>query len=215
MTTTNLDDLPVSNENDSNVNIKITEQNTIVNNSVNKIQEERQNDLKQVLSTSQQPIAQQPQPSSQNDESLDINSFITGIQNAAANGGLQLPSRDIPQTQSHLTNDSQLKPNYIPDSNNDYIENSYNHNKIISDNQRNESKINSLDSLYDDIHVPIILAIIYFVFQLPIIKKNTLKYIPSLFAKDGNYNFIGYVVNSLAFASTYYVLIKSIDYLTI
>ena len=38
---TNLDDLPVSGESESNVNIKITEQNQIVNNSVSKLEEQR------------------------------------------------------------------------------------------------------------------------------------------------------------------------------
>jgi len=211
---TNLDDLPVSGESESNVNIKITEQNQIVDNSVSKLEEQRKNDIQQVISQ-QAPQPQAPQPQQQSGESMDINSFITGIQNAAANGGLQLPSRDIPQSQNHLTQDSQLKPNYIPDSNTDYIENSYNHNEIINQNKRIETNVNNLDSLYDDIHIPIILAVIYFVFQLPIIKKNTLKYIPSLFSKDGNYNFSGYIVTSIAFASSYYFIIKTLEYLTI
>ncbi len=212
---TNLDDLPVSGESESNVNIKITEQNQIVNNSVSKLEEQRKNDLQQVI-PQQGPQAQGPQaPQQQSGESIDINSFITGIQNAAANGGLQLPSRDIPQSQNHLTQDSQLKPNYIPESNTDYIENSYNHNEIINQNKRKETNINNLDSLYDDIHIPIILAVIYFVFQLPIIKKNTLKYIPSLFSKDGNYNFSGYIVTSIAFASSYYFIMKTLEFLTI
>tara|TARA_Y100000592_G_scaffold13907_1_gene19636 strand:+ start:625 stop:1266 length:642 start_codon:yes stop_codon:yes gene_type:complete len=211
---TNLDDLPVSGESESNVNIKITEQNQIVDNSVSKLEEQRKNDIQQVISQ-QAPQPQAPQQQQQSGESMDINSFITGIQNAAANGGLQLPSRDIPQSQNHLTQDSQLKPNYIPDSNTDYIENSYNHNEIINQNKRIETNVNNLDSLYDDIHIPIILAVIYFVFQLPIIKKNTLKYIPSLFSKDGNYNFSGYIVTSIAFASSYYFIIKTLEYLTI
>ena len=212
---TNLDYLPVSGEDKSNVNLQITEQNTIVDNSVSKLQEQRNNELKTVLPQQGTPQQVAPQIQSQNNESMDVNSFITGIQNAAANGGLQLPSRDIPQSQMHLTQDAELKPNYIPDSNTDYIENSYNHNQIINENKIKQINDNNLDSLYDDIHIPIILAVIYFVFQLPIIKKNTLKYIPSLFSKDGNYNFVGYVVTSLAFASTYYFIIKSLEYLTI
>lgn len=212
---TNLDDLPVSGESESNVNIKITEQNQIVDNSVSKLEEQRKNDIQQVISQQAPQPQAQPQAQQQSGESIDINSFITGIQNAAANGGLQLPSRDIPQSQNHLTQDSQLKPNYIPDSNTDYIENSYNHNEIINQNKRKETNVNNLDSLYDDIHIPIILAVIYFVFQLPIIKKNTLKYIPSLFSKDGNYNFSGYIVTSIAFASSYYFIIKTLEYLTI
>jgi len=208
---TSLDDLPVSGEGNSNVSLQITEQNKVVDNSVSKLQEQRNNELNNVMP--QQGGPQQGAP--QNNESMDVNSFITGIQNAAANGGLQLPSRDIPQSQTHLTQDAELKPNYIPDSNTDYIENSYNHNQIVDEHKRKEANNNNLDSLYDDIHIPIILAVIYFVFQLPIIKKNTLKYIPSLFSKDGNYNFVGYVITSMAFASTYYFIIKSLEYLTI
>ena len=208
---TSLDDLPVSGEGNSNVSLQITEQNKVVDNSVSKLQEQRNNELNNVMP--QQGAPQQGAP--QNNESMDVNSFITGIQNAAANGGLQLPSRDIPQSQTHLTQDAELKPNYIPDSNTDYIENSYNHNQIVDEHKRKEVNNNNLDSLYDDIHIPIILAVIYFVFQLPIIKKNTLKYIPSLFSKDGNYNFVGYVITSMAFASTYYFIIKSLEYLTI
>lgn len=213
---TSLDDLPVSGEGNSNVSLQITEQNKVVDNSVSKLQEQRNNELNNVMP--QQGASQQGGPqqgASQNNESMDVNSFITGIQNAAANGGLQLPSRDIPQSQTHLTQDAELKPNYIPDSNTDYIENSYNHNQIVDEHKRKEVNNNNLDSLYDDIHIPIILAVIYFVFQLPIIKKNTLKYIPSLFSKDGNYNFVGYVITSMAFASTYYFIIKSLEYLTI
>ena len=210
---TSLDDLPVSGEGNSNVSLQITEQNKVVDNSISKLQEQRNNELNNVIP--QQGAPQQGAPQTQNNESMDVNSFITGIQNAAANGGLQLPSRDIPQSQTHLTQDAELKPNYIPDSNTDYIENSYNHNHIVEEHKRKEENNNNLDSLYDDIHIPIILAVIYFVFQLPIIKKNTLKYIPSLFSKDGNYNFVGYVITSLAFASTYYFIIKSLEYLTI
>ena len=213
---TSLDDLPVSGERNSNVSLQITEQNKVVDNSVSKLQEQRNNELNNVMPQQGAPQQGGPQQGApQNNESMDVNSFITGIQNAAANGGLQLPSRDIPQSQIHLTQDAELKPNYIPDSNTDYIENSYNHNHIADEHKRKEINNNNLDSLYDDIHIPIILAVIYFVFQLPIIKKNTLKYIPSLFSKDGNYNFVGYVITSMAFASTYYFIIKSLEYLTI
>ena len=213
---TSLEDLPVSGEGNSNVSLQITEQNTVVDNSVSKLQEQRNNELNNAMPQQGMPQQGAPQQGApQNNESMDVNSFITGIQNAAANGGLQLPSRDIPQSQTHLTQDAELKPNYIPDSNTDYIENTYNHNEIVDEHKRKEVNNNNLDSLYDDIHIPIILAVIYFVFQLPIIKKNTLKYIPSLFSKDGNYNFVGYVITSMAFASTYYFIIKSLEYLTI
>lgn len=211
--TTSLDDLP-----QSNVNLNITEQNVKVPNPAQDLEAKRNADLQQVMSQAtpqqnQPPAPRQAQPESNN--GIDINSFVTGIQEAAASGALQLPSRDIPQGQSHLTNDAQLQPNYIPENNGDYINDTYNQEQIINNQNIKQKNTNSMDALYDDIHVPIILAVIYFVFQLPVIKTNTLKYIPSLFNKDGNFNMIGYSVNSLAFASTYYCIIKSLDYLSI
>ena len=217
--TTSLDDLPQSSVNSQpNVNLNITEQNVKVPNQTQDLEAKRNADLQQVMSQAtpqqnQPPAPRQAQPESNN--GIDINSFVTGIQEAAASGALQLPSRDIPQSQSHLTNDAQLQPNYIPENNGDYINDTYNQDQIINNQNIKQNSTNSMDALYDDIHVPIILAVIYFVFQLPVIKTNTLKYIPSLFNKDGNFNMLGYSVNSLAFASTYYCIIKSLDFLSI
>lgn len=217
--TTSLDDLPQSSVNSQpNVNLNITEQNVKVPNPAQDLEAKRNADLQQVMSQAtpqqnQPPAPRQAQPESNN--GIDINSFVTGIQEAAASGALQLPSRDIPQGQSHLTNDAQLQPNYIPENNGDYINDTYNQDQIINNQNIKQKNTNSMDALYDDIHVPIILAVIYFVFQLPVIKTNTLKYIPSLFNKDGNFNMLGYSVNSLAFASTYYCIIKSLDFLSI
>jgi len=217
--TTSLDDLPQSSVNSQpNVNLNITEQNVKVPNPTQDLEANRNADLQQVMSQAtpqqnQPPAPRQAQPESNN--GIDINSFVTGIQEAAASGALQLPSRDIPQSQSHLTNDAQLQPNYIPENNGDYINDTYNQDQIINNQNIKQNSTNSMDALYDDIHVPIILAVIYFVFQLPVIKTNTLKYIPSLFNKDGNFNMLGYSVNSLAFASTYYCIIKSLDFLSI
>ena len=217
--TTSLDDLPQPNVNSQpNVNLNITEQNVKVPNPAQDLEAKRNADLQQVMSQAtpqqnQPPAPRQAQPESNN--GIDINSFVTGIQEAAASGALQLPSRDIPQDQSHLTNDAQLQPNYIPENNGDYINDTYNQDQIINNQNIKQKNTNSMDALYDDIHVPIILAVIYFVFQLPVIKTNTLKYIPSLFIYVVNFNMLGYSVNSLAFASTYYCIIKSLDFLSI
>lgn len=217
--TTSLDDLPQSSVNSQpNVNLNITEQNVTVPNPAQDLEAKRNADLQQVMSQAtpqqnQPPAPSQVQPESNN--GIDINSFVTGIQEAAASGALQLPSRDIPQGQSHLTNDAQLQPNYIPENRGDYINDTYNQEQIINNQNIKQKNTNSMDAIYDDIHVPIILAVIYFVFQLPVIKTNTLKYIPSLFNKGGNFNMLGYSINSLAFASTYYCIIKSLDYLSI
>jgi hypothetical protein len=219
--TTSLDELPKS-----NINLNVTEQNVKVGNPIQDLENKRNADLQQGMAPGSQasthPPSQVPSqvptpaPGPQVEgNSIDINSFVTGLQQAAASGALQLPSRDIPQTQEHLTQDTHLQPNYIPENKGDYIQDTYNQEQIINNHTQQQANVNSMDAIYDDIHVPIILSVIFFVFQLPIIKTNTLKYIPSLFNKDGNLNMLGYLTNSLAFSSTYYCIIKSLDYLSI
>ena len=43
-----------------------------------------------------------------------INRIVRGIQSAADTGMTQLPSRHIPMDTNHVTQDQQIKPNYIP-----------------------------------------------------------------------------------------------------
>tara|TARA_B110000259_G_scaffold32217_1_gene35411 strand:+ start:1158 stop:1787 length:630 start_codon:yes stop_codon:yes gene_type:complete len=208
--TTSLAELPTK-----NINLAVTEQNVKVDNPIKDMETKRNAELQEGLA----PSAQNPAPAQSSPQiegaTIDINSFVTGLQQAAATGALQLPSRDIPQTQGHLTQDDHLQPNYIPEPKGDYIQDTYNQEQIINNHAQNQASDSRMDAIYDDIHVPIILSVIYFVFQLPIIKTNTLKYIPSLFNKDGNFNMLGYLTNSLAFSSTYYCIIKLLDYLSV
>ena len=62
--------------------------------------------------------------------------------------------------------------------------------------------------------MPLLVAILYFLFNLPIIRKYMYKYIPNIFNKDGNPNFIGYIVNSILFGLLYYIMNNSIQNLT-
>ena len=45
-------------------------------------------------------------------------------------------------------------------------------------------------------------------YQLPIIRKNMLVFLPNLFNKDGNPKLSGYIFNSIVFALLYTLLIK-------
>ena len=65
-----------------------------------------------------------------------ISQIVAGLQQA--NGATSLPNRDIPLNNTHITQDEQIKPNYIPSSDNtDYIENSADMDLLI---QQNKSK---------------------------------------------------------------------------
>ena len=146
----------------------------------------------------------------------NLNQFVTGIQQASAAGMTGLPARDIPQNQEGLTRDHQMKPNYIPSNENvDYIREQQNNEDIIREYARRQQKTDSLDNMYNELQIPILIAVLYFSFQLPIVRKNLFKFLPSLFSKDGNPNLSGYIVNSLIFAGLYFGLTKGINYFSI
>ena len=165
--------------------------------------------------------AQLLQQNRDNDPSImqkNMNHFVSGIQQASAAGMTALPARDIPQSQEHLIQDQQIKPNFIPlkqqqgEIQEDYIANSKTSEDIIRENMRRQTKTDSLDSIYNELQVPILLSVLYFLFSLPLVKKNMFKYIPMIFNKDGNLNLGGYISNSVLFGLTYYAMIKFINH---
>jgi hypothetical protein len=148
----------------------------------------------------------------QNSLSLDqstISQIVNGLQQASVTGATMLPSRDISQNTQSLTQDAYIKPNYVPPPNNvDYI-NDNDAELYISKFQREEQIKNSLDTVYDEFQTPLLLAILYFLFQLPIMKKTMFKYIPFLCHNDGNYNLNGLIFASALFGFSYYSLSKT------
>ena len=100
-----------------------------------------------------------------------------------------------------------MQQNYIPpSSNNDYIQENDDNEEIIQKYNDNLKYGDSLDQLYEEIQIPLLISIIYFLFQLPIFKKYLYKYFPVLFFKDGNINIYGYVFTSILFGILYYIL---------
>jgi hypothetical protein len=138
-----------------------------------------------------------------------INQIVSGLQQASATGATQLPSRDIPQVTTSITQDPQIQPNYIPPTqNNDYIKEYEQNQDIINNYNRSSSRGDSLDEIYDELQTPILLAVLFFLFQLPIFRKYLFTYIPILFSKDGNLNLQGYLFMSVLFGVLYYILGK-------
>lgn len=144
-----------------------------------------------------------------------INKLISGIQQASANGLTSLPSSHIPMNTNSISSDVQTRPNFIPEtSNNDYIKNDTTNNDIVREHMRKQNKRDSLDIMYDELQIPILIGIVYFMFQLPIFRKYLFTFLPSLFGKDGNPKLSGYVFNSILFAFVFYFIKKTLYYLT-
>ena len=140
----------------------------------------------------------------------NYNELISQIQKAAANGTTALPSRDIPIDPVKVANDSQTQPNYIPPPQvqENYIKNYETPQQVIEENNKKTSAANLYDTLFYEMQLPIIIALLYFLFQLPAVKKHSKNMFPFLFKDDGNPNLNGFIFNSVMFASMVYVLLK-------
>jgi hypothetical protein len=138
-----------------------------------------------------------------------INQIVSGLQQASSSGATQLPSRDIPRNTEAIVQDPQVQPNYIPpQSNNDYITDYEDNEDIIQNYKKSSQYGDSLDQLYEEIQIPLLIAVLYFLFQLPIFKRYLYKFFPALFSKDGNINLYGFCFTSALFGMLYYMLSK-------
>ena len=146
-------------------------------------------------------------------QALDYTSQLnSALKDATASGATVLPSRDIPQNTLQLQHDQETKPNYIPKQDEDYIGNIIDREQILQENQKKRNQSDNIDYIYQQLQLPLLVGLIYFLYQLPIVRKYLLVFLPSLFNKDGNPNLFGYIFNSVVFALLYTLLIKTIDF---
>ena len=163
----------------------------------------------------------EPKPSDQpsgniNLDESTISQIVNGLQQAGLSGMTQLPSRDISMSNSEHTTDTQTTPNYVPPppkNNSDYIKNEEQTQQMSDDYDANMRRQQSLDNIYDDLQIPIFIAVLYFLFQLPFFKKLLFNYVPFLFSTDGNLNVNGIMFNSTLFGLLFFILNKTLTYL--
>lgn len=137
-----------------------------------------------------------------------ISQIVNGLQQASLAGATSLPSRDITLNTEQLTSDVQVQPNYVPQpTTRDYInDNDDNINSYYSAEKRQSS----LDATYDEIQAPLLLSVLYFLFQLPFFKKTIFKYCPFFCHTDGNYKIQGLIFTCSIFGFVYYLLSKTV-----
>jgi hypothetical protein len=144
-----------------------------------------------------QSIQNTIQPQTQMTPSI-VNQLLNDINEASIKGDTQLLPRDIPM-QTEI--DEESKPNYIPNEGEKYIDKEKPTYRLRGEN---------MDKIYDEIQLPILLAIIYFLFQLPIFRNFMFNAFPFMFSKDGNSNIQGYFGFSIMFGLFYYIISKII-----
>ena len=148
----------------------------------------------------------------------NYNELIGQIQHADKMGATKLPSRDIPQNQNVITMDENTKPNFIPNTDklgeatNDYIANYETANDVLEKYDADEEYADRIEKIYRDLQTPILLAVLYFLFNLPIVRKQLHRFIPNLFSSDGNPNLYGYTFNSIIFAGLFFFVNKLLSF---
>ena len=83
---------------------------------------------------------------------------------------------------------------------------------MIQTNSKQNQYENIFNKLYEESRLPIIIALLYFLFQLPAIKQYNKKIMPFLFKQDGNPNLYGYIANSILFATMVYILLQALSH---
>lgn len=144
-----------------------------------------------------------------------MNPFLGGGGgNPGANPGAgpeyTLPSRDIPMETTHYTQDDSIKANYIPPStrgglglgeeDDDYLPKPAKGNREKHADGK-KKKVRFSDDWIMDLRSPILIAMLYFLFQMPMLNVIMSKYLKvlRLFAEDGNLNYKGFVFKSILF----------------
>jgi hypothetical protein len=153
-------------------------------------------------------------PTSMTLDQMTINQIVSGLQQASSTGATQLPSRDIAMTTNNIVQDPHIQPNYIPpppQTQNqmlDYTQPNEDPEDIVENYNSNKKYSDSLDDMYSEIQTPLLIAALYFLFQLPFFRKYLLSYFPILFSMDGNLNINGFLFMSALFGILFYLLNK-------
>jgi len=202
---TSIDNLPTIQEETNNT------ENKIIKNPVQNLIEER----KDQLSMNNQ---QNNTISNSSVDNINLQKDINNqIKQASLVGSTLLPSRDIPMNTSNITQDEQIKANFIPqeNDNNDYITEHLSTEDIIKKNIEKNDNDMFLDKLYSEISLPLLISILYFIFKLPFIDNIYAKFLPFCFSKSGNMKISGYLISSVMFSLVFYLLNKVIKTISI
>jgi hypothetical protein len=149
-----------------------------------------------------------------------MNEVMQGVQRASANGMTMIPTRDIPMNPNSFTHDDQARPNYVPQpqftqdsrggggGGGDYITEHTSMDSIVRANARQSNQLDTIEAIYYDLQMPILLGVLYFIFQMPVFRAQLLHFLPSLFGEDGNFKIVGLTATSAMFAGTFFVIMK-------
>lgn len=146
------------------------------------------------------------------------NSLVNDFNDPRVIEGSRLPSRDIPMDTSRIARDHTARPDYVPDEGpRGYIENKQDNINIEEQLQafidKQEAQRQS-DSLYENAKTPLLVAVLFLVFQSSYLNKLLRKSMPAGFLdSDGHVSVQGQLIKALLFGSGFYFVMTGIEWL--
>lgn len=124
-----------------------------------------------------------------------------------------LPPRDIPKDPTIYTNDEQIQANYIPplppmqmNITNEYMQ-KYEKEKEKEWKEHNEKKRKQsrFETIIENSQIPIFVAILFFIFHMPIVNNYIFRKLAflAIYDTDGNFNTYGLLLKSILFGFAY------------
>ena len=133
----------------------------------------------------------------------------------------RLPSRDIPQDQSYLVQDPEVIANYIQPVSRNTAEYMRQHeetsDKNIEAHKRGRETKTRMDKLAEDGQIPILIAMLFFIFHMPVVDTYLVKSFSFLAINDvdGNFNMNGLIMRSVFFGFLFHGVTYLINTLTL
>ena len=129
-----------------------------------------------------------------------------------------LPSRDIPMNIGGFTHDESIKPNYVPmpiasPHNIDYLtEYSRNVNPALRGQDTSRKQITNADMWIGEIRLPLLIAMLFFVFQMPVVQMIIFRKFAflSMIDNDGQPNLQALLMRSILFGGAFYIITRTI-----
>lgn len=117
-----------------------------------------------------------------------------------------VPCRGVEMDPTRFSNDPETLPNHIPPPpvklTTDYLKDfELETAKLATDYQKNKYRKEHLENIWDEMQIPILLAVLFFLFQLPYWNILIFRYMKifGLFGEDGNMNLYGIFFKSVLF----------------
>ena len=131
----------------------------------------------------------------------------------------RLPQRDIPIETQQYMHDEEVQPNYIPKPKltADYIQ-EYQEatDKKIEKYEKEKWREHEVETWFDELYEPIIVGILYFLYQLPIVNRMVFQKLSFLqiYREDGNFNIWGLCLKGLLFGLSFMSLQRGLGFLS-